>query len=258
MFYILSKTVYYLAMPYTWITIALVMAHFWRNRPNRRRWCVIIAVGLFFITSNRFLANEALRAWEWDPMPINEVPNTQVAVLLGGMTNQDMELNDRVFFAGNEDRLIQTAHLYFIGKVEQILITGGTGRIMMDSAITPEAILLQNTLLDWGVPKEDIILETESFNTYENAVFTAAILDSLGITSTPILVTSAFHMRRSVGCFQKAGLEVIPYPADFETIDYITRYPAYFFIPQEEAPAMWRRIIKEMVGYTAYKVTGYL
>jgi uncharacterized SAM-binding protein YcdF (DUF218 family) len=65
-----------------------------------------------------------------------------------------------------------------------------------------------------GVPEEVLWYETESRNTYENALFTRRILEEKGIDRI-VLVTSAMHMPRAVGLFEKQGFEVIPAPADY-------------------------------------------
>ena len=65
-----------------------------------------------------------------------------------------------------------------------------------------------------GVAEQDILVEDRSLNTRQNAEFSARILREHDL-SQPILVTSAFHMERSVLNFSKQGLMVTPYPADY-------------------------------------------
>lgn len=257
MFFILSKILYYLAMPFPWLFILLLLVYRYRNRPKPRNRILVTSIVLFFLLTNRFLANQTLQAWEYAPLPTDSVPAAEVGILLGGMVNQDLDLIDRPNYTNNADRIIQTAHLYKVGKIRKILVTGGTAFI--DSAsYQPEAELLLATLLEWGIPREDIWLETASLNTHQNARFSKAILDEKNITSPCILITSAFHMRRSVGCFEKQNIAVIPFPSDFETISHGGKYPANWFVPQEEAPPMYRRVFKELLGCIVYRLQGYL
>jgi uncharacterized SAM-binding protein YcdF (DUF218 family) len=72
-------------------------------------------------------------------------------------------------------------------------------------------------LLDsFGVPRARVLLENRSRNTYENAVFTRDL-----VKPKPgerwLLVTSAAHMPRSVGCFRRAGFPVEAYPVDWHS-----------------------------------------
>ena len=77
-----------------------------------------------------------------------------------------------------------------------------------------EAVIMRDILVSFGVAPAQIILEDRSLNTTENARFTAPILRERG-WRRPLLVTSAFHMARSVAEFQRAGISAAPYPAGY-------------------------------------------
>ena len=68
----------------------------------------------------------------------------------------------------------------------------------------------------FGVPATRVIRETESRDTFENAGNTQDLLKENGLENC-LLVTSAFHMPRSVGLFRKLGLTVLPWPTDYRT-----------------------------------------
>ena len=72
------------------------------------------------------------------------------------------------------------------------------------------------------MPEDRILVEGESQNTVQNAAYTARILKEHGL-ERPILVTSAFHMKRSVLNYEKLGIEVVPYPTDYMT----NRHPIF-------------------------------
>ena len=67
-----------------------------------------------------------------------------------------------------------------------------------------------------GVPKDQIIIEDRSKDTIENAKYASQLCRKIGF-SKPILVTSAYHMKRAIWCFEKQGFHVVPFPAGFET-----------------------------------------
>lgn len=94
----------------------------------------------------------------------------------------------------------------------QLLFTGGSG--MLASNSSPEADVARVLFDSLGLNTKHILFERESRNTWENA------LDSMQLAhpragETWLLVTSAWHMPRAVGCFRKAGWPVTPYPVDY-------------------------------------------
>ena len=96
-----------------------------------------------------------------------------------------------------------------------------------------EAKIAKRVLVSLGVPENKILTETRSINTSQNARFSAEILRENGL-SHPILVTSAFHMKRSVLNFAKQGVEVEPFPTDY----MVAHHPVFHYTklrPQTEA-----------------------
>ena len=77
-----------------------------------------------------------------------------------------------------------------------------------------EAPIIKRFLVDLGVSNDQIILEEKSRDTLENAKYTREICRRFSYIN-PILITSAFHIKRAILSFKKAGLEVIPFPAIF-------------------------------------------
>ena len=106
-----------------------------------------------------------------------------------------------------------------------------------------------------GVPAEAILVEDKSRNTHENAAFTKVLLQQQPQLKKLLLVTSAFHMRRAKGCFQKESIQADVYPADFYASD--RSFDLTVILPQESSLANWRRLFHEMLGYVVYKVMGY-
>jgi uncharacterized SAM-binding protein YcdF (DUF218 family) len=110
------------------------------------------------------------------------------------------------------DRLMAAAALARRYPNARIVFTGGSANLLSHDA--KEADYAAEILTGIGVPKERLILERLSRNTYENAVFSKAlVMPKAG--ERWLLVTSAYHMPRSVGLFRKAGFAVEPYPVDW-------------------------------------------
>ena len=109
-----------------------------------------------------------------------------------------------------------------------------------------------------SIPDSSIIIENNSKNTYENAIFTKHILDSIKFNGSILLVTSSFHMRRSIAIFKKAGYKnITPYVTN--KITGLRKFEFdYCFIPNVEAIFGLNLILHEIAGYVTYKLKGYL
>ena len=208
---------------------------------------------LFF--GNNFIANEVMNLWETSPTLISELPKEpyDVGIILTGVTNSGKEPYDRVFFNKGADRVMHAVQLYKLGKLKRILVTGGNGRIT--GVIRKEAPLLKKVLIDCGVPANKILIESKSRNTYENALFTSDTLKKLYPKGKFLLITSAFHMRRSKACFDKQNLPVTTYSVDYYSSERKWT-PDEWLIPQAGAFLRWNVLFKEWFGYIIYDITG--
>ncbi|MDF9795842.1 uncharacterized SAM-binding protein YcdF (DUF218 family) [Catalinimonas alkaloidigena] len=251
MFFILSKTLYFLIMPVTLIVLAFLLSWFYKKY---RRLFLLTGLILLLLFTNYMIGNALVRWWEIPPTPLNELPAYQVGIVLGGITS-DKDPRDRVHVSGAADRILHAIHLYREGKIDKILISGGSGKILKDDI--PEAELLKKILLLSKVPEKDIMIEASSRNTRENALFSAKILNENYKPERFLLITSAFHMRRAKACFEKVGLEVDTYSVDMRGNEFEFT-PDELFIPTSTAIGSWEVVIRELTGMLAYKISGYI
>lgn len=255
MFFTLSKILGYLTSPLVWACLLLVTSWVIKKKRWKRRLCYAGIITLLFF-SNDFIANEAMRLWEVRATPYATISKTYpYGVLLTGVTSTDLHVTqpeDRVYFTRGADRVVHTVDLYKRGIVKKILVSGGSGRLITEGKKEADDIVKALTLM--GVPEMDILLENESRNTAESARKVKAMLHEPGEI---LLITSAFHMRRSAGCFRKVDLQVDTFSTDFYT------HPRYFtpdvlLVPKVEALQIWQRLFKEWIGIVAYRFAGYL
>jgi uncharacterized SAM-binding protein YcdF (DUF218 family) len=254
MFFFLSKTLSYLLMPLTIVFVCLVASVFIRNVRFKKRlfWCGLI---LFWFFTNEFISNEFMRAWEIPARRFDSLHKYKLGIVLTG-TTLPLKPNDRVYFQRGADRVTHTVQLYKSGLIENILISGGTGRLLTKEE--PEADLYKKAMILMGVPVEKITIENETRNTYESAVEVKKMLqDSVYRNSDLLLITSAFHMRRSLACYRKAGLEPDPFTTDFFSHERVFYFDT-LLIPKVEALIVWHKLAKEWVGFIAYKIAGYV
>lgn len=255
MFFILSKLLAFLIAPFTWVFFALLflLKKVWHT-PYKK--IVLIVCVFTYVISNSFLMDEIIRAWEYsdDDIYLKDT-KYDIAIVLGGMGRID-ERQNRFDFGYSGDRLFQTLELYYKKRVNKLVITGGSGSVSKPHH--REAIYIKKYLNGISIPDSSIIIENNSKNTYENAIFTKHILDSMQFKGSILLVTSSFHMRRSIAIFEKAGYKnITPYVTN--KITGIRKFEFdYCFIPNVEAIWGLNLVLHEMVGYAIYKTKGYL
>lgn len=256
MFFYLSQFLSFLAMPLTIISLLLVIGAIYINKKwgKRSLWTGIILLWLF---SNQFISNQIMLAWEPEFKEFSEIKNHEIGIVLTGVTNLSKTAYDRTFFNKGADRITQALQLYRMGKIKKILITGGQGLNPTNS--NSEALLLKNFLLMTGVPEVDVMIEDQSKNTAQNAEFTKVFLQKNGISTDQkfLLITSAFHMYRSKGCFDKVGLKTETFPTDYYSHDTKYDLPAFIY-PNPASIETWHKLSKEWIGIIVYKLVGYI
>ena len=109
------------------------------------------------------------------------------------------------------DALKRAVYAFNISRFFPVPIIFSGGKVF-DYGQESEAEAAQRLFVLLGWDMENFIAEGNSRNTWENAKETAA----LGIDKA-VLVTSAYHMRRSVYCFEQNGITVLPAPTDYKT-----------------------------------------
>ncbi len=96
----------------------------------------------------------------------------------------------------------------------RLVFSGGSGRLRGQEV--KEAVAARLLFEELGLDPERVLFEDRSRNTFENALYSYR-LAAPRPEETWLLVTSAYHMPRAVGCFRRAGWRVVPYPVDFRT-----------------------------------------
>jgi uncharacterized SAM-binding protein YcdF (DUF218 family) len=248
MFFIFSKIFFFLLSPGLWIAGLLLFAYFKRRKRYAKKMA-IIALVLFIIFSNEFIFKKAFYAWQINKSTV-KANTVYTGILLGGMISFDRDLQP--FFNYHADRFIQTLRLYNQRKIAKIIITAGSGSLTRTNL--NEASILRNEFRMNGVPDSAIIIDSKSRNTDENARYTKKILDSLRIPPPYLLITSARHIRRAQAVFTHQGIAVDVFPSAFDVRRDAIGMNS--FIPQFYVLASWQDLLKEIVGFAAYKITG--
>jgi uncharacterized SAM-binding protein YcdF (DUF218 family) len=102
-----------------------------------------------------------------------------------------------------------------------------------------------------------MIYENQSRNTHENATMTKPLLQKINPSGKYLLITSAFHMRRSLGCFAHEGINVTPYSTDRYSGPWKFEFD-YMFLPDAGTLFDWNTLFHEWFGCISYKFSGYM
>jgi uncharacterized SAM-binding protein YcdF (DUF218 family) len=258
MFYILSKTIDIFAMPLTLAFLAFFYA-LRTKHPKRGRWALSGGMLWLYVTSNPLLVNQMLIAWEYPKTsPAQLTKPLEVGIVLTGGMVKDFEKSSKHVWTGKEfDRGAQAFQLYRTGQIKKIMISGGLGHMLNDTIVTyDESEATRQYLIRSGVDSADIMLEHRARNTHENAQYAARLLRTRFKTNECVLITSAFHLPRAMGCFRKVGLKPVPFASSFLQIK-----PYYWvdqLFPSEESLHYFYLIWHEWIGYVIYRTLGYL
>lgn len=185
--------------------------------------------------------------------PAEGAPAPAGIIVLGGAADADATFGRKAGLELNEagDRVMAMLALARRYPEAKVVFTGGAGELIGSGV--PEADAIKARIADYGLDPARIVIENRSRNTYENALFTKELVEPKPGESW-LLVTSAFHMPRSMGVFRKAGFPVIAYPVDFRTAGPGDAEKTFGSLP----PGLARLdfAVKEWIGMAAYYLAG--
>ena len=263
MFLFLSKFLPVFIYPLGLAIILLVAALLLRGAPRWARIFLLASLGILLAASNAWAPAMLTRSLEWQYLPLENYPKTEVIVVLGGSTASAQYPRQIVEISGGGNRLLYAARLYHKGVAPHLLLTGGTIDWMNENE--PPAQDMAKVLGMLGIPEEALWIESESRNTYENALFSQKVLAKKNIDRI-ILVTSAMHMPRAVALFEKQGFDVIPAPADYNMTqvgwdrlwDRNLTTQLFNLLPSVANLSSTTSALKEYIGILVYSLRGWL
>ncbi len=159
---------------------------------------------------------------------------------------------EKVEFGSAVDRILTGIELVKNGTADFLLISGGDGALFDRGK--SESEMLEAFAIRWGIPEQQILIDRNSRNTFENAVESRKIIQQHNFKKL-LLVTSAFHMFRSSGCFKQQDLEVDVLPVDYYATAQISD-DFRNYLPSTQALGRMNAAVHEIIGITAYSITG--
>lgn len=239
----------------TYFLIAIAVGSlWWRRSCSARRLTVLSGLVLLLgIASTPLAGYLAIGSLEWRyPPPQNELPDDAVIVVLGGAVLPPDQLRTNAELAESTLlRCVSAATLYHQLNARQVILSGG---MMLGHSTTPVSKVMHEFLLTQGVRDVDMVLETESQTTFENAVNVAKMLGQQSQTGPVVLVTDASHLRRAQACFSARGIATIPAGARYRATSLPPGIRA--IIPDSRVIGTVGEASYEWIGLMWYWMTG--
>jgi len=232
------------------ILLGLMGLIFWRKWWGRG--LVGLALALFWLLSTEPVRDALTRPLEFQYQTLNvaKLPATPIVIVLlgGGIKEKAPEYN-------GHDELSNAAMMRTIYAAKLAHITGlpvyTTGGKSLTHATETEGSIMRRWLITFGVPEQQIHVEAMADNTWQNAAYIKTLLHKQGIHRI-VLVTSAWHMPRSVWCFKHNGLDVIAAPTNYVTGQSVYDVRSYF--PQWNVLADSGNTLHEYLGLLWYRL----
>ncbi|HEV2263689.1 MAG TPA: YdcF family protein [Stellaceae bacterium] len=251
MLYVVSKVLQVVFDPGNLLLILLAIGT-WRLLASRGRKGVALVVLVLVVGAA--VAVEPLAALPLVPLEnrfpvLHTLPDkVDGIILLGGAVDPERTAEyGQVALNQSAARVVEALRLAQHYPTARILLSGGVGGLLNEP--TTEAAATAQLLAELGVTPSRLVIEDKSRTTHENAVFSKQIVNPAS-GQVWILVTSADHMPRAVGCFRKVGWPVVADPVDFEAAKRLHISLASGLGSVNEAAHEW-------LGLAAYRLAGW-
>ena len=255
MFFILSKILGFILTPSNFVALLLLvglvlLATRWRAAAVRlMAGGIVLLLFMGFSPFGNVLLlslSERFPAWHESGRAPDGI------VVLGGAINPELsEARGTAEINASAERITAAAELARRFPHARIVLSGGNNRLI--NPVSTEAAVSKRLLERLGVPADRIVEEDRSRTTAENAVFTRDLLRPKP-GELWLLVTSAYHMPRSVGAFRAAGFNVVPYPVDWRTRGWRDAFT--LFETLSGGLSRTDTAVHEWIGLIAYRLTG--
>ncbi len=228
------------------LLLCLTGATLWILRPRSRVGLVLVLSGSLVLlvmslplTGRRLLRSLELKAGEYaDPEELSRNDVKWIVVLGGDLRGGELSPADRVAYSSLV-RVMEGIRLWKAMPDSKLVLSGGT----YSSRKMPTGLGMALLARELGVPQTAIVVENQSWDTQGEARLLKPILGKNRFA----LVTSAYHMRRSVLSFKRMGLDPIPAPADFMTKG-VFQLGVQAFLPSPMALELSQTAIHEYLG----------
>ncbi len=254
--FIAAKLLDLLTQPLTWVMILLIASLLVQRKPVLGRKLVGLALAVLLLMGWQPLPHWLIRQLEGQYLEMAPEANLTAYVgvlVLGGASEEGYVAQAHIqpLLNAAAERMTSPIAMLRRNPHLRVVFTGGEGSLLGSGP--SEAERVSPFFNAMGVPPERVTYEAISRTTFENAVLSAQ-LPGIDTQQRWLLVTSAWHMPRSMGTFTKAGWNVTAYPVDFRT-GSATPWTAYSL---SEGVRNWQLLLHECLGWLSYRITDRL
>jgi len=260
MFVILSKL---LVIPFNPIGLTLVLLlsgllvmFIWR-KTKISAILFSCAFGVIFLFSSPLMSRPLMRGLEKQYLPSANYEKASAVVLLGGATVG--KIPPRIYAETNDNanRIFHSVRVFRQSGSPKLILTGGIIEFASNDSVSEAQSMFSLLNELFGIDSCDVLLEHESRNTKENAIFTKRKMEEAGMGNDIILVTSAYHMPRSAAIFRKAGFSVTPAPTGYYEEERLGFKP-YRWLPSAKSLYKSTVALHEYYGSAVYRILGWM
>lgn len=255
MFYYVAKIAWFFLTPSNaLVSLALVGLVLMRtNRARLGQRMVLVSSVLLIVAGLSPLANVLILPLEarFPAFVDDGTPIAGIVVIGGTYDTEATNVHGQMALNETGERLIALGELARRYPQATLIYAGGGSEFTPDT--TPEATLVENTAHQLGVARERILYDRRSLNTFQNALYAKELAEPKAGEQW-LVVTSAFHMPRTIGVFRKVGFDVVPYPVDYRTAGTASLMRPFAFVG--EGLRRTDVATKEWIGLLSYYVTG--
>jgi uncharacterized SAM-binding protein YcdF (DUF218 family) len=212
-----GKIAWLIAQPLSlaFIFTVLALSFVWFRWKRTALLCSLLAISIMFVTLFTSTGAWALQKLEARYVRGELPAQLSCVIVLGGAIDLEASAGrGSIEMNQSADRFIEAARIAHMHPETRIVVSGGDGSF--SARYKGDAELAGNFFESMGLLKDRILAEKTSRNTAENVENIKALLSENGLSNC-LLITSAYHMPRSVALFEKAGVSVQPWPVDYRT-----------------------------------------
>jgi uncharacterized SAM-binding protein YcdF (DUF218 family) len=213
----------------------------------------LAALACMILFSSTFVSRALMRGLETQYEQKTDYPQVSAIVLLTGSPQPPIPPRHYVEAGAAADRMLHAVRLLKQGKAPVLVITG-TCASCIGKRTDTEASLTKQLISELCSAKdEQIVLEEQARTTREHGIYCKKLFEDHHWAKSVILVTSAYHMPRSVAIFKKQGFTVFPAPTDFHFDNTIIK-SVYDFFPTSTALDLSTTALHEYYGMIGYRI----
>jgi len=248
-------------LPYFFMPLTLAILVIATGWILKRRGIVLSGLCVLYLFSIPLTANALLHFIEGgeERLSAPEAPPADAIVVLSGSGLAEKG-KSKVLEWNDPDRFFGGVQLFNSGKAPLLLFTGGWLPWDPGKRLEGEVLVEQARLM--GVPADSTMTTGRVSNTEEEANATAQMLcdqrkasvsPRAGLPRKILLVTSAYHMQRAQRLFERAGLEVVPFPVDYKSSG-AGQFSVFDLLPSADSLAVSETVIREIYGRLYYRL----